>query len=58
MSSVVSRSFFSKKITRAAIGKLPSTADILIQTDDSVNMADFRNWATDVSVLLNLNKSL
>ena len=58
MSAVVSRSFFSKKITRSSIGKLPSTADILIQTDDSVNMADFKNWATDSTVLISLNDAL
>jgi len=58
MSAVVSRSFFSKKITRSSIGKLPSTADILIQTDDSANMADFKNWATDPAVLLDLNDAL
>jgi len=52
------RAFFSKKITRIISSKLPSTAEILIQTDDSPNMGDFVNWATDSSVLLNLNSAL
>ena len=52
------RIIFTSKTKKAAdSGKIPSSVDMLIQTDDSPNMDDFRNWASDTTALISLNKT-
>jgi hypothetical protein len=53
------RIIFTSKTKKAAdSGKIPSSVDMLLQTDDSPNMDDFRNWASDTTAIISLNKTL
>lgn len=53
------RIIFSSK-TKVGIesGKIPTSVDVLVQTDNSPNMDDFRNWASDTNALISLNRTL
>lgn len=53
------RIIFTSKTKRAIeSGKIPSSVDVLIQTDDSPNMDDFRTWASDTTAIISLNRTL
>jgi hypothetical protein len=50
--------FTSKTKVGVDAGKIPSSVDVLVQTDNSPNMDDFRNWASDTNALISLNTTL
>ena len=50
--------FTSKTKVGIEEGKIPTSVDVLVQTDNSPNMDDFRNWASDTNALISLNQSL
>ena len=50
--------FTSKTKVGIEAGKIPTSVDILVQTDNSPNMDDFRNWASDTNALISLNRTL
>lgn len=53
------RIIFTSKTKRSIdAGKIPSSVDVLIQTDDSPNMDDFRTWASDTTAIISLNRTL
>lgn len=53
------RIIFTSKTKKASdSGKIPSSVDVLVQTDDSPNMDDFRTWASDTSAIISLNRTL
>jgi len=50
--------FTSKTKVGIESGKIPTSVDVLLQTDNSPNMDDFRNWASDTNALISLNRTL
>lgn len=50
--------FTSKTKVGIDAGKIPTSVDVLVQTDNSPNMDDFRNWASDTGALISLNRTL
>lgn len=50
--------FSSKTKVGIEAGKIPTSVDVLVQTDNSPNMDDFRNWASDTNALISLNRTL
>lgn len=50
--------FTSKTKVGIEAGKIPTSVDVLVQTDNSPNMDDFRNWASDTNALISLNRTL
>lgn len=53
------RIIFTSKTKKATdAGKIPSSVDVLVQTDDSPNMDDFRTWASDTNAIISLNRTL